>query len=201
MRKEKLGVAAATLQTNRSRHGCIILVNGIKDVTDGTKWTDFIKLLELNGFKRSLSIDFIVDTGKQVLTEESVLYYNNEGLVIWASSCEDGTLLYDGTIYGEMLTLEDPATVREEIPYCSYDFFDEDKVSFEKSISDGVFQFISELRQFGDFIPTWQERDKLLWLCNYNEYDIVGFDARQITKEKLKYADDGVREITKNLLF
>ena len=200
MRKEKLGVVSTTIQTNRSRYGCSVSINGMEDISDGTKWEDLIKLLEFNGFKESITFDFIVETGKQILAEKSILYYHEDGLLVWATSCEDGTLLYDGTLYGEVLTLEDPDFVREEMPYCSYDFFEADKFSFEKKISDGVFQFLNEMRQFGDFIPVWQERDKLLWLCSYDEYDDPGFDARKITRDKLYYADDGVRKIIRNLL-
>lgn len=200
MRREKLGVVPTTIQTNRSRYGCSVSVNGIEDISDGTKWEDLIKLLELNGFKESVSFDFIIDTEKQVLSETSILYYHEDGLLVWATSCEDGTLLYDGSIYGEMLTLEDPSFVREEMPYCSYDFYETDKFSFEKKISDGIFLFLNKMRQFGDYIPKWQDRNRLLWLCDYGEYGDPGFDARKITRDKLYYADEGVRKIIRNLL-
>jgi hypothetical protein len=58
---------------------------------------------------------------------------------------------------------------------------------------EGIANNLAGLREVGDFLPVWAERP-FLWLVNYSESKVGGYDYKAITAERISRLPAGVRD-------
>lgn len=191
---EITALVAMNFLTSKIKKQRLMIVN---DTYFHIPWNDFLQLLRKNGFKNGLTYNF-EDTNNKDRKEEAILYYREDGLVIWAESYSNKTCINSGNLYGELLIDEETFNDRD-MPNCSETFFDHNKIAFSYDVREGLFNAIRHLKECGEFIPVWQEKRKFLWFLDFTETNILNYDYKKITMEKIKKSEDGLKAIVKNL--
>jgi hypothetical protein len=170
--------------------------DALKEINDthfGLTWSEFKKLIRLNGFVEGYSYDIKHD--KEI--DEAIIYYHPKGLVIWATSYFNKSSVNGGTCYGEIKTGKDIS---------STDFYKwrstggmvsetKDHYVFTTSfdVREGLFTRISELEKCGEFLKKWTDKKRFLWFLDYTEDNTD--DYKKITDLKIKKCHPLVKEI------
>lgn len=105
------------------------------------------------------------------------------------------------TLYGE-IKLHDVSN-RTKISNCSNGFFDFDnnKLHFNTDVREGLIWFINQIKQYGEFLPQWEENNKFLWFLNFGDDEKNNSDNyKEISKRKMvKFCDNAKKIIQKYL--
>lgn len=185
--------------------GAFMLINKRKedqlvdshDTYFSMSWDYFIGLIKENGFKEGLEYEFEDPSYDDKHTEKAILYYREDGLVIWATSYGNKTSVNGGTLYGE-LQVDKKTFNRSVLMNCSNGYFDDNKVSFTIDVREALFHILNRIESAASFIPVWEERNKFLWFLDFTEDDIPDYDYAAISKDKIQRSTDGLKRIMKN---
>ena len=161
------------------------------DTYFGIAWESFLDLIKANGFKEGLGYKFTHNIFGTNETEQAVLFYREDGLVIWATSHHGK--LNGGTLYGELI--KNPEAVWANFPDFSGGFYDENHLSFTTDVREGLFHFLERMKENGEFAPVWGERDRFLWFVDFKEEHEPDYDYKKISNEKISAAADGLKRI------
>jgi hypothetical protein len=167
---------------------------------------EFINLIEINGFVKVYEEEFPNIYNKVIVTEKLVVYWK-DGILLDATS--HWKSLNGGSIHFnwepnpnlEKYTAlngcsNGPIIIGKTEPkphYCKWT--NETEMRVEKiysnardgsyDVREGLFLKISDLQEQGKFLSPWIE-PPFLYLVNYNENKVEGYDYKKITYEKLK---------------
>lgn len=172
------------------------LLKESKDTHFSMDWDEFIEILTSNQFKLGYKYSFPYEDK----TEKAVIYYNSDGLVIWATSYWNGKSVNGGTLYGE-IKMHDVSD-RSNIPSCSNGFYDfkNGKLNFSTDIREGLIWFISQMNKYGTFLNEWEDENKFLWFVDFVEDDVPGYDYEKLTRNKIHQCCDEAKNIMKRLI-
>lgn len=214
-RKDGLMMLSNAFHVNKQKSDYL---KSLGDTHFGTKWDEFIDIIESNGFIVGLKYDFKHDE----YTDEAALYYHpQKGLVIWATSYFNKSSLNGGEMYGEVKTNEkvEYETIKnhvwnteykqiqpsetlkkgfESLNGCSHDALSgiETGVTFKYDVREAL---INKIEQIGDhlvFVNEWTEKP-FLWFLDYTEEKIDGYDYKEITKDKIGRCPEELQQILK----
>ena len=171
------------------------------DTHCGITWVDFLNLMESVGFKCALRYDFKArkDCGGGI--EEAIVYYREDGIIIWATSFGSKSKVNSAKMNGQVKAAI-PNTW-EELPDLggSHGPFDHDgeyrKVSVNHDIREG---FLSKLSKWDNNhwkpIPIWEYR-QFLWFVDYSDEDenVANDRYRELTRKKILQCCDEAQKI------
>lgn len=160
-------------------------------------WNEFEDILISNGFKNGYEEVFPYEDHK----EKAVIFYREDGLLIWATSFDHMKSVNGGTMYGEII-LNDKDN-RKKMPPCSNGFYDveNNKLYFDTDIREGLIYFINQMSQLGTFIPKWEKDNKFFWFLNYSSDEKENSDNyRNISKNKMNMFCDEAKKIIEKYL-
>lgn len=160
-------------------------------------WNEFEDILISNGFKNGYEEVFPYDDHK----EKEVMFYREDGLLIWATSFNNMKSVNGGTMYGEII-LNDKDNLKK-MPSCSGGFYDieNNKQHFNTDVRKGLIYFISQMSQIGTFIPKWEEDNKFFWFLNYSSDEERNIDNyMEISKKKMNMFCDEAKKIIEKYL-
>lgn len=173
------------------------MLKEVHDTHFSMDWNEFEKIVTSNGFKIGYEEKFPYEDHY----EKAVIFYREDGLLIWATSFWNMTSVNGGKIYGE-IKLSDKSN-RSKIPSCSNGFYDfeNNKLHFDKDIREGLIWFINQMKQYGELVPQWEENNKFLWFLNFGAEEKDDSDNyREISKAKMmQFCDDAKKIIQKYL--
>lgn len=170
------------------------VLNDAGDTYFNISWESFINLIVKNGFKKGLEYQFTHNAFEESETEQAVLYYREDGLIIWATSYHNK--LNGGTLYGELI--KNPEADWRNLPAYSGGFYEKNHLSFTTDVREGLFRFIERMKENGEFAPVWGEKSRFLWFVDFKEEKTPGYDYRKISRQKVAAAADGLKNIIKN---
>lgn len=160
-------------------------------------WDEFEEIVTSNGFRMGYEEKFPYEDHY----EKAVMFYREDGLLIWVTSFWNMKSVNGGTLYGE-IKLNDISN-RSRIPSCSNGFFDfeNNKLHFDTDVREGLIWFINQMKQHGEFIPQWEENNKFLWFLNFGYDEKNNSDSyKEISKNKMiKFCDEAKRIVQKYL--
>ena len=160
-------------------------------------WNEFEDIVSSNGFKIGYEEKFPYEDHH----EKAVVFYREDGLLIWATSFWNMKNVNGGTLYGE-IKLHDVSN-RTKISNCSNGFFDFDNnnLHFNTDVREGLIWFINQIKQYGEFLPQWEENNKFLWFLNFGDDEKNNSDNyKEISKRKMtKFCDNAKKIIQKYL--
>ena len=169
---------------------------GMNDTHSSMKWDEFESILAQNGFKIGYEEKFPYENHE----EKAVVFYREDGLLIWATSFNNMKSVNGGKLYGEIKlnSVED----RHSIPICSNGFYDFDnlKLYFDKDVREALIWFINSMKFHGEFIPEWEDGNKFVWFLNFIEDDKPGYDYKKISMNKMNQFSDGAKKIVHRLI-
>lgn len=166
------------------------------DTYSSMEWFDFIDLIELNGFICGLKYDIYHDDD----IDEAILYYRNDGLILWATSYFNKKSVNGGTLYGEISYEEFSEEIFSALNGCSHGGVGtfENIRSFNKDVREGLFYTINNLSNLVKFNSQWKQRDKFLWFVDYVENKKSNYDYKAITLNKISQLPLEAKEIIGN---
>lgn len=182
--------------------------NVLKELNDthfGMTFAEFIALIESKGFVKVYEEEFPNPHGKESIKEKLVVYWK-DGILLHATSHSNslngGSILFNwepnpnlerytalnGCSHG-------PIIIGKTEPKPFYNkWTNETEMRTENIYSDardgsydvreGLFLKISDLEEQGKFVSPWIE-PPFLWLVNYNENKVPGYDYKKITYNKI----------------
>ncbi|MEG0898398.1 MAG: hypothetical protein RSF40_01630 [Oscillospiraceae bacterium] len=156
--------------------------NALKEIGDtywGMTWSEFISLIEKHGFKCALRYDIPYENK----LEEAIIYYNNYGFVIWATSFSEKKSVNGGTLYGQLRTHQDFSHC-DDLSQCSNGYFADDKLSFSVDVREGLFHHLNKAIAHADPLSIWED-NAFLWFVDYVEDDEPTYDYKAITQDKI----------------
>jgi hypothetical protein len=157
-------------------------------------WTDFLKVLESNGFKIGYHNTFL-DEGK---TESELIAYHPMGVIVYANSFRGN--MNHGTAYLEATpkTNDEDAIKDLFMAVHSGGLHDSGDVTFIDSswdIRGGLMSEINIIESVGDIVPSWRDNKRFLWFVNYTEDDVEGYDYKKITNDKIALLPEEAQRI------
>ena len=166
------------------------------DTHFGMSWEEFEEIITSNGFKIGYEERFPYEDHE----EKAIMFYREDGLLIWATSFGHMRSVNGGKLIGE-IKLND-RTDRRNIPSCSNGFhdFDNNKLNFSTDVREGLIWFINQMNQYGEFVPQWEEEDKFLWFLNFGAKEKNSDNYREISKKKMELFCDEAKKIVQKYL-
>ncbi len=148
------------------------------------KWNEFKDLIKSKGFIPALEYDFHYENRT---TEEFIIYYHSDGLIITATSYWNKKDLNGGIIYGE-IEANNKESCSEIFRWMgSGGIIKDSELTFEFSfdVREGLFSKLEELSKNGTFHNPWIEKKRFFWFVDYVEDDVKGYDYKAINEQKL----------------
>jgi len=177
-------------------------LKSIGDTYWGIKWNDFITLIESYGFKKGMKYDFIPPkhglTDEPDRIEEAIIFYHpGKGLILWATSYGNKDHINGGTVYG-MTQYE--KFDWDIFSHCSHGDNGEDKNirDFSYDIREGLIYTLNRMDKNTRLLPIWSGRKPFMFLVDYAESEVKGYNYKAITNNKLKMCPEEMQEIFKN---
>lgn len=182
-----MGISMLSGETKKS------ILKEAGDTYFGIEWNVFIALIKSYGFKEALTYDFIDNQRGETKTEEAIIYYDDNGFVIWAESYGGKDCINSGKIYGQIEVNKDFDRC-DVLSHCSNGYFSDNKVYFDKDIREGLINTINKVKKHSLPIKTW-EHPSFLWFVDYMELKEDGYDYEQITKSKISKCPQEFQDI------
>jgi hypothetical protein len=172
-------------------------------------WDDFIQLIQKNGFKEGLKYEFNPKPEYEdcIKTEEAIIYYRPDGLIIWATSYDNKVVVNGGKLYGfiETKNLKNEPETNNIMSRCSHDSWRyygretnemvwRDYIYFIYDIREALIYTINKIHDKANFISPWPERP-FLWFLDYNDEHIPGYDYLAINDKKISMCCSEVQHI------
>lgn len=182
----------------RDNQGKAEHLKAIGDTYWGVSWQEFLTLLTKHGFIQALKYD--INHGDDV--DEAIVYYHpQKGLVIWATSFYNKTVINSGNLYGEIKanSKEDCKAVWRNISTGGCIDKEEMIYSTKQDVREGLFHKISSLESAGTFLLKWSKKNRFLWFVDYVEDDEPGYDYKTITAAKIDRCPQELRSIVGRL--
>lgn len=175
-----------------------------KDTYFSMSWDYLINVLAGNGFKLGTEWNFIDDQWERINNEKAVIYYREDGVVVYAESYNNGTSVNGGNCYYELEMKEN--TDKNEF-YCLIHtgcWYGENKIENELDIREGLIHELKKAELHGNFIKKWKNR-KHLWILDYMEsknkishndkYEVWNKQYEEITKEHISHCPKELQDI------
>jgi len=191
---------------------CLMITNNkekekvLKELNDtyfGMTFAEFISLIESKGFVKVYEEEFPNTCDGKIITEKLVVYWKN-GIFLEATSHWDslnsGHILFNWKPNSKKYDAlngcsHGPIVIGKTEPKPYYNkFINKTEMRAEIIYSDvrdgsydvreGLFLKISDLEEQGKFISPWIG-PSFLWLVNYNESKVAGYDYKKITYNKI----------------
>lgn len=190
--EQGLSLAMALLH-NRKKNEMLKQAN---DTRFSMTWDEFDNIISDNGFKLGMIRSF----SDEDIMEKEAIYYRKDGLVLHVTSFFGGKDVNGGELYGEIKLKSKENGMN--IPSCSNGYFDYEnlKLSFKKDIREGLIWFIAKLKEKGDLLSIWEEKNKFLWFLDFIEGKERDVDYRGISMKKIQNCNDECQNIMRNLL-
>lgn len=166
------------------------------DTHFGMSWEEFEEIVTSSGFKIGYEEKFPYEDHE----EKAVMFYREDGLLIWVTSFWNMKSVNGGDLIGE-IRLND-VNDRMNIPRCSNGFHDyeNNKLNFKTDIREGLIWFINQMKQYGEFVPQWEEEHKFLWFLNFSKDENNSDNYREISKRKMELFCDEAKKIVQKYL-
>lgn len=177
-------VATANQEKNK-------LLKSVGDTYYGISWDKFKEMIESIGFKNGLNYTVYYD-GLENEANEAVLYYSDDGMIIFATSFGNSTRkgLNSGKLYGQF------RFDGERYNDAFHEFYDigygvgggassnfDNVIQFDVDVREGLMNYINKIRNTKvlELLPVWKDK-QFIWLLdsndehssgNHQQYDIV----------------------------
>jgi hypothetical protein len=171
------------------------ILQAANDTYFSMTWNAFLRLIEERGFKCGLKYNILHDGNK---IDEAVIYFCEDGLIIWADSYSNKKSLNSGTLYGEFLYDEwNDDKVWNALSHCSHGSIKdiENSREFSKDVREGMFNTINKVSAIGKLNPIWMDNNRFLWFVDYAETKIEGYDHQSINQSKIEKLPEEARKI------
>jgi hypothetical protein len=172
------------------------LLTSLGDSHYGSKFDEYIKIIESIGFKRIYSQDFVGDSFEKPRNEVYQIYWRDDGLLLGCESYSENA--NSSHVYFNLKPTFKPLKEGQEYAALTDEFWN--AVSHcsggAKKLEDGSYIWsgdldgreavkhrISKLEKF--LICPWQHKKKWLWLLNYMETKTLS----QVHSESMKQVD------------
>lgn len=169
-------------------------LNSIGDTYWGMQWNEFKTMLVAKGFKKAMCYDIKHDK----CIDEFIIYYHAEkGLIVTATSYYNKEKINSGILYGE-IQANDVESSRVIWRWLSTGgCIDSEKLIFETSqdIREGLFSILETMESAGKFLNRWSKTNRFLWLLDFTETEVNGYDYKKITNEKIKHCPVEMQKI------
>lgn len=170
-------------------------LKSIGDTYWNISWTDFLTLLDKQGFVEALRYD--IHHGDNEVDEAIIYYHPQKGLVLWAESYWNKKSINGGKVYGFIkYDKNDWENIGRALHGCSHGPTKTAKelMHFDKDIREGLVYTLDRIGGQAEFISKWPERP-FLWFVDYVEDDVPGYDYKAITAEKISRCPKELRDI------
>jgi hypothetical protein len=157
-------------------------------------WQSFKELITKYGFIPAMEYDFSHDK----YVDEFIIYYNlPKGLIICATSYFDKKSVNGGTLWGEIKAnnKEDSHIVWSWLSTGGQSKFDDLIYETQQDVREGLFSILNTLESAGEFLPKWINKNRFLWLLDFTETKVEGYDYKKITMEKILKCPKEMQEI------
>lgn len=168
----------------------------IGDTSFKMSWSDFKNKMFQYGFEIGLSYPLETKGDEKTLEEAILLYHQEKGLIIWATSYCGRKSLNEGSCWGEIETDDLQENKTGVWRWLSTGGLNEQgfwETSFD--VREGFFHRLQKLESFGVFQKKWHNSDRHLWFLDWNEMGIENYDYKQITADKIAKASKEVGRI------
>jgi hypothetical protein len=163
-------------------------LKSINDTYFGIGWIEFKDLIKLHGFVPALEYDINYNKWETPSVEEAIIYYHpNKGLIIWATSFNNKTTLNGGHLYGEIQanSKKDEETIWRWLSTGGCIDQKNNIWETQHDVREGLFSKLNILESAGKFLSKWTKKDRFLWFVDYAEDDVLRYDYKAITREKI----------------
>lgn len=190
------------IANNNAKKECLEKLN---DTHFGMTFAEFISLIESNGFVKAYEEEFPNPHGEEIIMEKLVVYWKN-GVLLEATShwnsLNGGSILFNWEPNPNLERYtalngcsNGPIIIGKTEPKPFYNKWTdkwEDRIENVYSntrdgscdVREGLFLKISDLEEQGKFISPWI-KPPFLWLVNYYENKVPGYDYNKITYKKI----------------
>ncbi|MFA7287256.1 MAG: hypothetical protein WC055_00090 [Melioribacteraceae bacterium] len=155
-----------------------------KDTYCGQSLMEFLGVIENMGFIMLSCVDI---QG----TEDKYRIFWRDGILIFCDSYHDDTSINGGTAY---FNYKGP---RSAMDRCSSGFAEEingiEVYEGSRDIREGFRLCINEMEANGEFLSKWV-KSPFLWLLNYMDSKVKGYDYKEINSERIKCLPEYVQE-------
>lgn len=168
--------------------------SNITETSLTTQWTDFNTIVTRYGFEIVYEYEFQYNPEylKTPSTERAALYYK-EGLIIFITSHECGTMINSGRLYGE-IKLKPNLSIGGL--HCSHGMVDKrGYVDFNFDIRYGLIKFLDSLVERGELSITWKLHGHFLYFVDYMERRNKSFHHYYITMNKIMKCPPEVQQM------
>ncbi|WP_342532740.1 hypothetical protein MHB40_14845 [Lysinibacillus sp. FSL K6-0057] len=178
----------------------------LKDNNDtyfSMEWNEFKSLMKWNGFNVGLSYKF----GNEGNENEAILFYNNDGIVIWSTSYFESLneaklyaqIKFEGEInyvtktnkfwkktYQELVMTPELLKAKESLNGFSHDAFMNIGKGIHISLDcrEGMFYRLDKIKKQFTFYKEWNS-SPFLWLLDFAETKNDTYDRKEINREKI----------------
>jgi hypothetical protein len=191
------GLMALQLQAKKSE-ALRVMLKSRNDTTFLTKTEEHRQILLANGFELVYQENFIDDqyvnspkNPQPAREQQYFIYYRHPGLLLsfdtYGENVNGGRLYYNWKAHSETVriphnVLESGGTSKEGI-HVGY-----------RDCREGLIMAIQRMEEYGSFLETWKE-GQFLWLLNYMESKVEGYDHDYISLKKLRALPERVRKL------
>ena len=207
--EEKLTMLSMFTYGNKLKEKALKEIN---DTYFSMTWVEFKNLMKWNNFKIGYTYTFEYDKTDR----EAILYYNHEGIVIWATSYYESLnsaklyaqISYDGivefetkvnsfwnTSYESLVMTEELQQAYKSLNSFSHDAFMyiKDGLHISLDCREGVLYKLNEVRKHFKFNKVWT-KSPFLWFLDYSE-EKGNYDYVAITKKKILNSSPELQKI------
>jgi len=163
--EQKLSLGLHIISSDRKRE----LLKQTNDTYFGIPWDCFIELLLENNFKLGTEWPFTDSRGSK---EVGVVYYREDGVVLFAESISGKSIINSGTCWYELESFVEDAysLIHTGSTHFVKDGFT--KLNNQLDIREGLFHELRKAAEHGKFIPIW-EHPTFLWIYDYSASNAI----------------------------
>ncbi len=161
----------------------------INDTYWGIKWNDFLQIMIDNGFEVVLEDEFPNHQQNNRLEKFIILAHKGKGLLVKAESY--GDCINSGDCYGQA-TQKDHFNKWFPIS-CSGGYDENGVISWHKDIREGLLLNLQTIEQDMTLLSKWTNPDVFLYLVDFSQTKVEGYNYKEITNERLSRCPQWVR--------
>lgn len=144
------------------------------DTYFGMSWSYFIDQLFSRGFKLGTAWRFTDDKYGEIHEEVAVIYYREDGILIFAESYSNATSVNSGKCWYELEFSDEANSTGDAFRRIirTGGMHAEKKLNNQIDIREGLFHKLETAAECGKFIPVW-EHNTFLWISDYVESRLI----------------------------
>lgn len=164
------------------------------DTKWGTKWSDFLKMIEAAGFKVAYHNTFdgmSINQTEEHYKEEEYIFYHEAGYVLYAESICCGTSyagINKANLYYEAIQHHEDDW-GELIPY------DGELQVYCDDVRTNFLRHLDYIPLLKTVNPVWTIKNPFIWFVNYKDDDEPGYDYKAISRRKIEASVPELRKI------